>query len=59
MNNENFIVQKDIIIYSNTKPKLYTYKILEEYPHDTNAYTQGLEFSNDYNLYEGTGKYPF
>ena len=59
VNNEIFIVQKDIIIYSNTKPKLYTYKIINEFDHDMNSYTQGLEFDNDYNLYEGTGKYGY
>jgi len=41
---------------SSITPKLYTYRILEEYPHDTNAYTQGLEFKND-TLYESTGQY--
>ena len=43
-------------ILSNIKPIVYTYRILEEYPHDKNAYTQGLEFSND-TLYESTGQY--
>lgn len=38
------------------KPKLYTYKVLETYPHDIHAYTQGLEFEND-TLYESTGQY--
>lgn len=37
-------------------PKLYTYKIVEEYPHDIDAYTQGLEFHGD-TLYESTGLY--
>lgn len=32
------------------------YTILAEYPHDTSAYTQGLEFYNG-KLYEGTGDY--
>ncbi len=45
-----------ITILSAIKPKLYTYKILETYPHDINAYTQGLEFEND-TLYESTGQY--
>ncbi|WP_026449798.1 glutaminyl-peptide cyclotransferase [Aequorivita capsosiphonis] len=47
---------KTILILSSIKPKLYTYKILETYPHDINAYTQGLEFAND-TLYESTGQY--
>lgn len=43
-------------LLSNITPNLYTYKILEEYPHDSQAYTQGLEFSNG-DLYESTGQY--
>lgn len=39
-----------------TAPKLYTYKIINEYPHDMDAYTQGLEFVGD-TLYESTGQY--
>lgn len=34
----------------------YTYKVVAEYPHDTNSYTQGLIFRNGF-LYESTGKY--
>lgn len=45
-----------VTILSSIKPKLYTYKILESYPHDIRAYTQGLEFHND-TLYESTGQY--
>jgi glutamine cyclotransferase len=33
---------------------IYTYEILQTYPHDPTAYTQGLAFDNGY-LYEGTG----
>lgn len=47
---------KAITIVSTIKPVLYTYKILETYPHDIKAYTQGLEFKND-TLYESTGQY--
>lgn len=49
-------VSKQISILSNIKPKVYSYKILEEYPHDNQAYTQGLEF-HDGTLYESTGQY--
>ena len=59
VNNESFIIQKDIVIYSNTKPKLYTYEVVNEFDHDINSYTQGLEFDKDLNLYEGTGQYGF
>lgn len=51
-----FEVSKNITVLSKSKPKLYTYTILEEYPHDKNAYTQGLEFNNGV-LYESTGLY--
>jgi len=51
-----FEVSKTISVLSKIKPKIYSYKILEEYPHDKQAYTQGLEFHND-TLYESTGQY--
>ena len=39
------------------KPVLqYTYQIVNTYPHDENAFTQGLVFENGV-LYEGTGRY--
>ena len=41
------------------KPKpipVIAYTVAAEYPHDTSAYTQGLEFHNG-KLYEGTGDY--
>jgi len=37
-----------------TKPQSYTYKIVERFPHDPSAFTQGLEFYEG-QLYEGTG----
>lgn len=43
-----------IIIVAPVKPKLYTYSIINEFPHDKTAYTQGLEFYRD-TLYESTG----
>lgn len=52
---DSFTVNKEVLILSETKPELYTYKILETYPHDSNAFTQGLEFEGD-TLYESTGK---
>ncbi|MDQ5852108.1 MAG: glutaminyl-peptide cyclotransferase [Chloroflexota bacterium] len=33
---------------------LYTYRVVNTYPHDPNAWTQGLIFENGF-LYEGTG----
>ena len=46
--------KEKITIVSPSKPKLYTYTILNEYPHDKTAYTQGLEFYRD-TLFESTG----
>ena len=43
-----------IEMVSDIQPKLLTYKILNTYPHDIKAYTQGLEFYRD-TLYESTG----
>ena len=53
---KTFVTGEKIILLSSIKPKLYTYKVLETYPHDIKAYTQGLEFVND-TLYESTGTY--
>jgi glutamine cyclotransferase len=47
------------ILLSNTpagKPTQYTYTVVNEFPHDTNAFTQGLVIDNGV-LYEGTGLY--
>jgi glutaminyl-peptide cyclotransferase len=41
-------------LISNNQPVLRKYTILNVYPHDVKAYTQGLEFHRD-TLYEGTG----
>ncbi|MEP0265450.1 glutaminyl-peptide cyclotransferase [Dokdonia sp.] len=47
----------DYITILHTKaPKIYGYKIINRYPHKTDAYTQGLEFVGD-TLYESTGRY--
>lgn len=48
-------VTKKITVLANTPPKVYTYEILNTYPHDIKAFTQGLEFHND-TLYESTGR---
>jgi glutaminyl-peptide cyclotransferase len=37
-------------------PTNYSYMIINIYPHDTNAFTEGLVFQNGY-LYESTGPY--
>ncbi|MGC6421751.1 MAG: glutaminyl-peptide cyclotransferase [Flavobacteriaceae bacterium] len=49
-----FTFSKDFWIYASEKPKLLRYRIINQFPHDANAYTQGLEFDGDI-LYESTG----
>lgn len=49
-------VSTKITILNNQLPKIYGYKIINEYPHDITSYTQGLEFHNG-ELYESTGQY--
>lgn len=55
-NGESFEVSVGIEVVSSIEPKLLTYEILNTYPHDMEAYTQGLEFHNGI-LYESTGQY--
>ena len=49
-------IQIALKIFNNKAPEIYTYTIINEYPHDIDAYTQGLEFFQD-TLYESTGQY--
>ncbi|MGY0407317.1 MAG: glutaminyl-peptide cyclotransferase [Polaribacter sp.] len=42
-------------VLANKAPAIYTYKVINQYPHDTKAYTEGLEYYNGF-LYESTGK---
>lgn len=44
-----------IIVTPGTTPQPYTYSLVNSYPHDPDAYTQGLEFFNG-KLYESTGQ---
>lgn len=53
---ENEEAQTTLTILNNEQPKIYSYKIINEYPHDITSYTQGLEFHNGI-LYESTGQY--
>ena len=48
---ENGVIE----VFANIKPVIYKYKIINEYPHDKKAYTQGLEYYNGF-LYETTGR---
>jgi glutamine cyclotransferase len=44
----------NLVILSDVIPKKYSYKVIRQYPHDPEAYTQGLFHDNGY-LYESTG----
>ncbi len=44
----------NITLLSDITPENYTYQVVKTYQHNTQWYTQGLEFSNGI-LYEGTG----
>ncbi len=43
-----------LVILSDVEPKKYTYKVIGKYPHDADAYTQGLIYDNG-RFYESTG----
>ncbi len=49
-------ITNTVFFLADAEPVVYDYKIINEYPHDINAYTQGLEIHNDF-LYESTGQY--
>lgn len=46
---------KKVRILAQEPPRLFTYEVINEYPHDIKAFTQGLEFYQD-TLYESTGR---
>lgn len=46
---------KTVKLLSDIQPRRLSVEIEKSYPHDPNAYTQGLFYHNGY-LYEGTGK---
>ncbi|WP_249042362.1 glutaminyl-peptide cyclotransferase [Flagellimonas olearia] len=48
-------IKEDFRLLAAQAPEIYTYEIVNTYPHDPTAYTQGLEF-HDGTLYESTGK---
>ena len=54
---ESYTIQNSIVLLADKAPTIYTYEVLEEYPHDIKAYTQGLEFYKDDILFESTGQY--
>ncbi|MCL4146867.1 UNVERIFIED_CONTAM: hypothetical protein GTU68_045908 [Idotea baltica] len=48
-------VNNSFEVFANKKPIVYNYKIINSYPHDKKAFTQGLEYHNGF-LYETTGQ---
>ena len=44
-----------IYFLADQKPSIYTYKLINSFPHDSKAFTQGLEYHNGF-MYEGTGQ---
>jgi hypothetical protein len=48
-------IARFMIVYSDEVPKRYGYKVINTYPHDRAAYTQGLFYDKGL-LYEGTGQ---
>lgn len=48
-------ITNTVYFLADAEPVVYDYKIINTYPHDKNAYTQGLEIHNGF-LYESTGQ---
>jgi glutaminyl-peptide cyclotransferase len=48
-------ITRFMIIYSDVVPKRYSYKVVHTYPHNRDAFTQGLVYDNGV-FFEGTGQ---
>ena len=48
-------ITRFLLVYSDTKPGRNSYKVINSYPHDKGAFTQGLVYENGL-FYEGTGQ---
>ena len=48
-------VNNSFEVMAEKAPEVYSFEIINEYPHDKKAYTQGLEYYNGF-LYETTGR---
>ncbi|MCT4697595.1 glutaminyl-peptide cyclotransferase [Tenacibaculum haliotis] len=53
--NKSKKVKNAIEILAKNAPAVYSYNIINTYPHDKDAYTQGLEYKDGF-LYETTGR---
>ena len=51
---KEILATSHLLLLNKTAPRLYTYTLVNEFPHDKQAYTQGLEFDGE-RLYESTG----
>jgi glutaminyl-peptide cyclotransferase len=49
-------LQHSVILHSDIIPEQYSFEVINSYPHDVHAYTQGLLYDGGY-LYESTGQY--
>jgi len=47
---------RQITFLSDVEPVEYGYRVVNEYPHDPEAYTQGIQYADGW-LFEGTGNY--
>lgn len=54
LEDKTFEITSTLTLFAPEAPQLYSYEVLNTYPHDITAYTQGLEFDGDL-LYESTG----
>ena len=52
---ETATLTKAFKVFNNIIPSIYSYEVVNTYPHDITSYTQGLEFY-DGELYESTGQ---
>jgi len=48
-------ITRFMIVYSDVIPKTHGYKVIQSYPHDRNAFTQGLIYDKGV-MFEGTGE---
>lgn len=54
--NKRSVASVSIRLKPDTAPRKYTYDVVRVFPHDPQAYTQGLVYQDGF-LYEGTGQY--
>jgi len=53
---EAFDLKKSLTILNDTPPEIYSFEVVNAYPHQITSYTQGLEFKGD-SLFESVGQY--